>query len=40
MKQMQFIDQQRPHYPVQLLCQVLQFVPSRYYALYDCSAFR
>jgi putative transposase len=30
--QLQFIDQQRIHYPVQLLCQVLQVVPSRYYA--------
>ena len=27
-----FIDQQRVHYPVQLLCQVLHVVPSRYYA--------
>jgi putative transposase len=26
------MDQQRVHYPVQLLCQVLQVVPSRYYA--------
>ena len=26
------MDQQRLHYPVQLLCQVLQVVPSRYYA--------
>lgn len=32
MSQLQFIDQQRVHYPVQLLCQVLQVVPSRYYA--------
>jgi putative transposase len=30
--QLQFMDQQRGHYPVQLLCQVLQVVPSRYYA--------
>jgi putative transposase len=30
--QLQFIDQQRVHYPVQLLCQVLHVVPSRYYA--------
>ena len=28
----QFIDQQRLYYPVQLLCQVLYVVPSRYYA--------
>ena len=27
-----FIDQQRPFYPVQQLCQVLEVVPSRYYA--------
>ncbi|AWM35151.1 IS3 family transposase [Hymenobacter nivis] len=32
MSQLQFIDQQRLHYPVQLLCQVLHVVPSRYYA--------
>ena len=32
MSQLQFIEQQRVHYPVQLLCQVLQVVPSRYYA--------
>ena len=32
MSQLQFIDQQRIYYPVQLLCQVLQVVPSRYYA--------
>lgn len=32
MSQLQFIDQQRVHYPVQLLCQVLHVVPSRYYA--------
>ena len=32
MNQLQFIDQQRLHYPVQLLCQVLAVVPSRYYA--------
>lgn len=32
MSQLQSIDQQRVHYPVQLLCQVLQVVPSRYYA--------
>jgi putative transposase len=32
MSQLQFIDQQRLHYPVQLLCQVLNVVPSRYYA--------
>jgi putative transposase len=30
--QLQFIDQQRLHYPVQLLCQTLCVVPSRYYA--------
>jgi transposase InsO family protein len=30
--QLQFIDQQRVHYPVQLLCHVLDVVPSRYYA--------
>jgi transposase InsO family protein len=30
--QLQFIDQQRLHYPVQVLCQVLNIVPSRYYA--------
>ncbi|MGI4887022.1 MAG: hypothetical protein ACRYFR_18865 [Janthinobacterium lividum] len=29
---MPFIDQQRVHYPVQLFCQVLHVVPSRYYA--------
>ena len=28
----QFIDQQRIHYPVRLLCQVLEVVSSRYYA--------
>ena len=32
MSQLQFIDQQRLHHPVQLLCQVLHVVPSRYYA--------
>ena len=32
MSQLQFIDQQRVHYPVQLLCHVLAVVPSRYYA--------
>ena len=32
MSELQFIDQQRLHYPVQLLCQVLRVVPSRYYA--------
>ena len=32
MSQLQFIDQQRVHYPVQLLCHVLAIVPSRYYA--------
>jgi len=30
--ELQFIDQQRFHYPVALLCQVLGIVPSRYYA--------
>jgi transposase InsO family protein len=30
--QLQFIDQQRLHYPVQVLCHVLNVVPSRYYA--------
>jgi putative transposase len=30
--QRQFIDQQRLHYPVQLLCRVLRVGPSRYYA--------
>jgi transposase InsO family protein len=30
--QLQFIEQQRLHYPIQLLCQVLHVVPSRYYA--------
>jgi len=30
--QLQFIDQQRLHYPVQLLCRVLHVGPSRYYA--------
>jgi len=30
--QRQFIDQQRVPYPVQLLCQFLHVVPSRYYA--------
>jgi putative transposase len=30
--QLQFIDQQRVYYSVQLLCQVLHVVPSRYYA--------
>jgi len=29
---LEFIDQQRPCYPVQQLCQVLGVVPSRYYA--------
>ena len=32
MSQLQFIDEQRLHHPVQLLCQVLHVVPSRYYA--------
>ncbi|RZK28260.1 MAG: IS3 family transposase [Hymenobacter sp.] len=32
MSQLQFIDQQRVYYSVQLLCQVLHVVPSRYYA--------
>jgi hypothetical protein len=30
--QLRFIDQQHIHYPVQLLCHVLDVVPSRYYA--------
>ena len=30
--QLQFMDQQRLHYPVQLRCQVLTIVPGRYYA--------
>ena len=29
---MHFIDQQRVYYAVQQLCQVLDVVPSRYYA--------
>ncbi len=32
MNQLRFIDQQRLHYPVEFLCQVLHVVPSRYYA--------
>ena len=32
MSQLQFMDQQRLHYLVQLLCRVLRVVPSRYYA--------
>ena len=32
MSTLQFIDQQRPFYPVQQLCQVLDVVPSRSYA--------
>jgi putative transposase len=32
MSQLQFIDQQRVHYPVQRLCHMLAVVPSRYYA--------
>ena len=32
MSQMPFIDQQRPFHLVQQLCQVLDVVPSRYYA--------
>lgn len=32
MSKLQFIDQQRINYQVQLLCQVLHVVPSRYYA--------
>ena len=32
MSTLHFIDQQRPYYPVQQLCQVLGVVPSRYYA--------
>lgn len=32
MSQLQFIDQQRLHYSVQLLRHVLNVVPSRYYA--------
>ena len=32
MSPMSFIDQQRTHYAVQQLCQVLDVVPSRYYA--------
>lgn len=32
MSQLQFIDQQRVHYSVQLLCHVMAVVPSRYYA--------
>ena len=28
---LQFIDEQRPFYPVQQLCQVLDVVPSRFY---------
>jgi len=37
MSQLQFIDQQRIHYPVQLLCHVLAVVPSRYYAWCQCA---
>ena len=32
MSPMHFIDQQRIHYAVQQLCQVLDVVPSRYHA--------
>ena len=32
MSTLQFIDEQRPFYPVQQLCQVLDVVPSRFYA--------
>ena len=32
MSPLHFIDQQRVHYAVQQLCQVLDVVPSRYYA--------
>ena len=32
MSTLHFIDQQRSFYPVQRLCQVLDVVPSRYYA--------
>lgn len=32
MSQLQFIDQQHVHYPVQRLCHVLAVVPSHYYA--------
>ena len=32
MSQLQFIDQQRVRYPIQLLCHVLRIIPSRYYA--------
>ena len=32
MSTLHFIGQQRPFYPVQQLCQVLDRVPSRYYA--------
>ncbi|AWM35203.1 IS3 family transposase [Hymenobacter nivis] len=40
MIQLQFIDQQRLHYPVQVLCQALGVVPSRYYAWRKGAAAR
>ena len=40
MNPLPFLDQQRIHHFVQQRCQVLGVVPSRYYALYDCTAFQ
>ncbi|RZL07266.1 MAG: hypothetical protein EOO62_17350, partial [Hymenobacter sp.] len=40
MSELPFSDQRRLHYPVQLLCQVLHVVPSRYYAWYQRAVTR
>ena len=40
MSTLHFINQQRLFHSVQQLCQVLGVVPSLYYTLYDCTAFR
>ena len=40
MSTLQFIDQQRSFHPVQQLCQVLEVVPSRYYAWRHTQAAR
>ena len=40
MSSLQFIDQQRVHYPVRQLCQVLRIVPSHYYGWRHAQASR
>jgi putative transposase len=40
MKRFAFIALHAPYWPVREQCQVLVVIPSGYYALYDCTAFR